>query len=41
MHDAISTVIPGAHLEQAQTNAAAAGLPRLSEATMARIEASG
>jgi aryl-alcohol dehydrogenase-like predicted oxidoreductase len=39
MHDAVSTVIPGArNPEQAQANAAAAGLPRLSEETMARID---
>ena len=38
MHDAVSTVIPGArNPEQAQANAAAAGLPPLSEETMARI----
>ena len=39
MHDAVSTVIPGArNPEQAQANAAAAGLPPLSEETMARIQ---
>jgi aryl-alcohol dehydrogenase-like predicted oxidoreductase len=38
MHYAVSTVIPGArNPEQAQANAAAAGLPRLSDETMARI----
>jgi aryl-alcohol dehydrogenase-like predicted oxidoreductase len=38
MHDAVSTVIPGARSpEQAQANAAAADLPALPEATMARI----
>jgi aryl-alcohol dehydrogenase-like predicted oxidoreductase len=38
MHDAVSTVIPGArNPEQAQANAAAAGLPPLSDETMARI----
>jgi aryl-alcohol dehydrogenase-like predicted oxidoreductase len=39
MHDAVSTVVPGArNPEQAQANAAAAGLPPLSEETMARIQ---
>jgi aryl-alcohol dehydrogenase-like predicted oxidoreductase len=38
MHDAVSTVIPGARSpEQARANAAAATLPALPEATMARI----
>jgi aryl-alcohol dehydrogenase-like predicted oxidoreductase len=38
MHDAVSTVIPGARSpEQAQANAAAAALPALPETTMARI----
>jgi aryl-alcohol dehydrogenase-like predicted oxidoreductase len=38
MHDAVSTVIPGARSpEQAQANAAAAGLPQLAEATMEQI----
>jgi aryl-alcohol dehydrogenase-like predicted oxidoreductase len=38
MDDAVSTVIPGArNPEQAQANAAAAGLPRLSDETMTLI----
>jgi aryl-alcohol dehydrogenase-like predicted oxidoreductase len=38
MHDAVSTVIPGARSpEQARANAAAAALPPLGDATMARI----
>jgi aryl-alcohol dehydrogenase-like predicted oxidoreductase len=38
MHPAVSTVIPGARSpEQAQANAAAADLPALDDATMARI----
>jgi aryl-alcohol dehydrogenase-like predicted oxidoreductase len=38
MHEPVSTVIPGArNPEQAQANAAAAGLPALGEDTMARI----
>jgi aryl-alcohol dehydrogenase-like predicted oxidoreductase len=38
MHDAVSTVIPGARSpEQARANAAAADLPSLGDATMARI----
>jgi aryl-alcohol dehydrogenase-like predicted oxidoreductase len=38
MHDAVSTVIPGARSpEQAGANAAAADLPALTEATMAQI----
>jgi aryl-alcohol dehydrogenase-like predicted oxidoreductase len=38
MHEPVSTVIPGArNPEQAQVNAAAAGLPALGEDTMARI----
>jgi aryl-alcohol dehydrogenase-like predicted oxidoreductase len=38
MHDAVSTVIPGArNPEQARANAAAAGLPPLSDDTMATI----
>jgi len=38
MHDAVSTVIPGARSpEQAQANAAAADLPLLPDATMAQI----
>jgi aryl-alcohol dehydrogenase-like predicted oxidoreductase len=38
MHDAVSTVIPGARSsEQAQANAAAASLPALDETAMARI----
>jgi aryl-alcohol dehydrogenase-like predicted oxidoreductase len=38
MHDAVSTVIPGARSpEQAQANAAAAGLPPLADATMEQI----
>ena len=38
MHESVSTVIPGArNPEQAQANAAAAGLPPLGEETMARI----
>ena len=38
MHDAVSTVIPGARSpEQARANAAAAGLPSLGDATMLRI----
>jgi aryl-alcohol dehydrogenase-like predicted oxidoreductase len=38
MHDAVSTVIPGARSpEQAQDNAAASGLPALGDAAMARI----
>jgi aryl-alcohol dehydrogenase-like predicted oxidoreductase len=40
MHDAVSTVIPGARSpEQAQANAAAAALPPLDEAAMARTAA--
>ncbi len=40
MHDAVSTVIPGARsTEQAQANAAAAGVPALDDAVMARIAA--
>jgi aryl-alcohol dehydrogenase-like predicted oxidoreductase len=40
MHDAVSTVIPGARSpEQARGNAAAAELPRLDDAVMARIAA--
>lgn len=40
MHDAVSTVIPGARSpEQAQGNAAASDLPELDDATMARIAA--
>ena len=39
MHDAVSTVIPGArNPEQARANAAAAGLPPLSDETMAQID---
>jgi aryl-alcohol dehydrogenase-like predicted oxidoreductase len=38
MHDALSTVIPGARSpEQARANAAAAALPALGDATMAGI----
>jgi len=38
MHDAVSTVIPGARSpEQARANAAAAAVPALPDATMARI----
>jgi aryl-alcohol dehydrogenase-like predicted oxidoreductase len=38
MHDAVSTVIPGARSpEQARANAAAAALPALADATMSRI----
>ena len=38
MHDAVSTVIPGARSpEQARANAAAAALPPLGDATMSRI----
>src|SRR4051794_22203028 len=38
MHDAVSTVIPGARSpEQARANAAAAALPALPDATMSRI----
>ena len=38
MHDAVSTVIPGARSpEQARANAAAAALPALPDTTMARI----
>jgi aryl-alcohol dehydrogenase-like predicted oxidoreductase len=40
MHDAVSTVIPGARSdEQARGNAAAADLPALDDATMERIRA--
>jgi aryl-alcohol dehydrogenase-like predicted oxidoreductase len=40
MHDAVSTVIPGArNVEQAQGNAAAAGVPALDDATMQRVRA--
>lgn len=40
MHDAVSTVIPGARsVEQVQGNAAAAEVPPLDDATMARIAA--
>ena len=40
MHDAVSTVIPGARSpEQAAANAAAASLSGLDEATMARVQA--
>jgi aryl-alcohol dehydrogenase-like predicted oxidoreductase len=40
MHDAVSTVIPGARSpEQAQSNAAAASLPALDDPAMARIGA--
>jgi aryl-alcohol dehydrogenase-like predicted oxidoreductase len=40
MHDAVSTVIPGARSDdQARANAAAAGLPALDETTMERIHA--
>ena len=39
MHDAVSTVIPGArNPEQARANAAAAGLPALSDETMDRFD---
>jgi aryl-alcohol dehydrogenase-like predicted oxidoreductase len=38
MHDAVSTVIPGARSpEQAQANAAAAAVPALDDAAMARV----
>jgi aryl-alcohol dehydrogenase-like predicted oxidoreductase len=38
MHDGVTTAIPGAKTpEQAQANAAAASLPPLDAATMARI----
>jgi aryl-alcohol dehydrogenase-like predicted oxidoreductase len=38
MHDAVSTVIPGARSpEQARANAAAAALPALADTTMSRI----
>ena len=38
MHDAVSTVIPGARSpEQARANAAAADLPALDDATMQRV----
>ena len=40
MHDAVSTVIPGARSpEQARGNAAAAALPALDDAAMARVAA--
>ena len=40
MHDAVSTIIPGARSpEQARANAAAADLPALDEEAMARIAA--
>src|SRR6201999_3084380 len=40
MHHAVSTVIPGARSpEQARANAAAADLPALDDATLARIAA--